>query len=153
MPNGPSTHWRQTTDTVQTNNPADRRSTVSATYKALVTLDWDFHRHKLSRTGVRFTAGTWLGAGKGPVDVYEHIVGGKRKKTGRFKWAVTTGFLQKTETDRKAGKFRYLYTPFIRMVRVFDPVGGGTSAVTELPQNSAGLLTERGSWQKVPVTK
>jgi len=120
------------------------------TYKALVTLDWDFHRRKLSRTGVRFSAGSWLGAGHGPVDNFEHVMGGKRRKTGRFKWKVTTGFLQKTETDRKRGKFRNLYTPFIRMVRIFEPVGGGTSVVTELPQGSAGLLTERGSWQVIP---
>jgi len=120
------------------------------TYKTLVTLNWDFHRRKLSRTGIRFTAGTWLGAGKGPVDAYEPIMGGKLRKTGRFKWQVTTGFLQKTETDRTRNRFRNLYTPFIRMVRIFEPVNGGTPLVTELPQSSAGLLTERGSWQEIP---
>ena len=153
MPNGPSTHWRQATDKVTTNNPADRRNTVMVTYKALVTLDWDYHRRKLSRSGIKFTAGSWLGAGSGPVDVFENIIGGKQRKTGRFKWKVTTGFLQKTETDRKARKYRNLYTPFIRMVRTFEPVGGGTPVVTELPQCGSGLLTERGSWQEVPEAK
>ena len=104
----------------------------------------------MSRTGVKFTAGSWLGAGNGPVDAYEHIMGGKQRKIGRFKWKVTTGFLQKTETDRKCGNFRNLYTPFIRMVRIFEPVGGGTPVVTELPQCSSGLVTEKGSWQEIP---
>jgi len=150
MANGPSTHWRQATDTVRTNHPDERNSWVKVTYKALVTLDWDFHRRKLSRTGVRFSSGIWLGAGKGPLDVYEHIMGGKHRKTGRFRWTVTTGFLQKIESDRKRGRYRHLYTPFIKMVRIFEPVGGGNPVVTELPQSGSGMLTERGSWQEIP---
>lgn len=150
MPNGPSTHWRQATDTVCTHNPSDRSKTITVIYKTLVTLDWDFHRKKLSRTGIKFTAGVWLGAGQGPIDVYEPILGGKHRKTGRFKWKIITGFLQKTETDRQKGRFRNGYTPFIRMVRIFEPIGGGTPVTTELPQHSSALLTEKGCWQDIP---
>ena len=150
MPNGPSTHWQEASDTIRTNNPGDPGSTQTSTHKVLVTLDWDFHRLKLSRNGVKFTSGLWLGAGKGPVDVYEHILGGKRRKTGKMKWDVVTGCLQKVETDTQRGLYRNLYTPFIRMIRTFTPVGGGSPVVTELPQCNTGILTEKGSWQEIP---
>lgn len=153
MPNGPSTHWTETSDTFRTNNPANPGHSLTSTHKLLVTLDWDFHRHKLGRNGVKFTAGVWLGAGKGPVDVYEHILGGKRRKTGRMKWDIATGFLQKIETDEKRGRYRNLYTPFIKMIRIFEPVGGGSPVVTELPQSGHGILTEKGSWQDIPKVK
>ena len=39
MPNGPSTHWQEASDTIRTNNPGDPGSSLTATYKVLVTLD------------------------------------------------------------------------------------------------------------------
>ena len=121
-----------------------RKGVVNVRFKVFVSIHWNIGKTELTANGIKFSNKLWLENGKGPFDVYKYK-GSKLVKAARIHWEASTFFRHKIENHPGKKKYRNVYTPLIKMTRIYKPLDGHP-VITELPEASSATGTDRGKW-------
>lgn len=118
---GPQQFDLQVFDTFQTNDPAAPLAGTDIVGTVGVTLNWNPQGTDLTARGVEFAPAAWQSPGRGPLTVYDNVVGGGLQPVGTVAWAVATHTLKTIQTDTPNRRQRWAITPVIQLIRTFVP--------------------------------
>lgn len=143
---GPLQFDLEVSDTFQTRAPNEPLVGTVIRVKAQVSVNWNLARTEIGAAdGVTFSALRWLDAGRGPLPVHEIGFNGT-KKTGTISYEAVTGFFRVIQEDTAGNRYRWLVTPYIKLVRTFSPLEGAPTIAEA--QHAQG--TAEGAWQPLP---
>ena len=134
-------------ETYQTKDPAAPITGTEIQGTVSVTINWNLNRTELTDQGIVFSDPVWLGAGNGPLAVYDDAIGGGLQQVGTVAWTVKTQAFKVVETDTPNNKYRWAITPEVQLVRTF------TSKIGDPPDTQVTYTasdTVRGGWMQQP---
>ena len=146
MPHGPKTFPLELRHTYRVNRQDER--TASTVFRTQVTVNWDFNRLTAGEKPISYSGDRWLGAGQGPLDIFERSNTGSYKKIGTVKWEIVKEYKHTIQTRNSGSEFKNVYTVIIRMIETYTP-SDGLPQITELDNTAVGN-DRYGSWQPSP---
>jgi hypothetical protein len=134
-------------ETYQTKDPAAPITGTEIEGAISVTINWNMNGTELTDKDVEYSDSLWIGAGNGPLTVYDEAIGGGLKPIGTVEWKTDTHTLKKVETDTPNKQVRWAITPVIQLIRTFKSTIGDPDD-TEVAYTASD--TVRGGWMPQP---